>query len=550
MSYYQNSGGNNYGGGSGPPTARSVSGSTPNYGTPAIATSTYMPSSGFSSAKEEQDLLAHVRKATKCKETAPKQKHVRSCVVYTWDHKTSRTFWNALRLLNVYSEEVTCFKALIMIHKVLREGHPIVLKEAQKEKELLDSLKNYYTTNSYLGYASLIRHYVDFLYRKLDFHKLHPDFTGDFNYEEYISLRGVTDLNEGFLTVTELMQLQDDVDSLQTSVFASFAPLSNNECRISALVPLVEESYGLYLFITSMLRALHTTVAAMEFLAPLRDRYVQQFRRLQRFYHNSENLKYLTSLITVPKLPKDPPELFSRERLTASRPPEKASSAPRRENPRVTEVGDDDLHKQLIALRNELENLRGNYRDSQALIGQYEQQLKNMDQDMRRLRHALQEQQLESSTRSHATQAFQDEINEWKAKYEKLAQMYAQLRAEHLELLRIHSECGGLDSQLKSARQQLEQLKRSKDTDLFDITRQRDKYKEELENLEGTHRRELERLQRELAENAKKMEQMSNVNVNLIRRWNAYPKRELFGVDVCFVLFFVESQFSIFYYVL
>jgi huntingtin-interacting protein 1-related protein len=530
MSYYQN-----HGGSSGPPptaTARSVSGSTPNYGMPAVATSTYVSPSGFSSAKEEQDLLSHVRKATKCKETAPKQKHVRSCVVYTWDHKTSRTFWNALRLLNVYSEEVTCFKALIMIHKVLREGHPIILKEAQKEKDLLDSLKNYYTTNSYLGYASLIRHYVDFLYRKLDFHKLHPDFTGDFNYEEYISLRGVTDLNEGFLTVTELMQLQDDVDSLQTSVFASFTSSSNNECRISALVPLVEESYGLYLFITSMLRALHTTVTAMEFLAPLRDRYVQQFRRLQRFYHNSENLKYLTSLITVPKLPKDPPELFSRERLATTRPPEKSTSSQRRESPRVTEVGDDDLHKQLIALRNELENLRGNYRDSQALIGQYEQQLRNMDQDMRRLRHALQEQQLESSTRSHATQAFQDEINEWKAKYEKLAQMYAQLRAEHLELLRVHSECGNLDSQLKSTRQQLEQLKRSKDADLFDITRQRDKYKEELENLEGTHRRELERLQRDLAENAKKMEQMSNVNNFLIRRrFEARPRISLFGAD-------------------
>lgn len=53
------------------------------------------------------------------------------------------------------------------------------------------------------------------------------------------------------------MNLQDQIDRFQKVVFAHFRPSSNNECRIASLVPLVEESYGIYKFITSMLRAMY-----------------------------------------------------------------------------------------------------------------------------------------------------------------------------------------------------------------------------------------------------------------------------------------------------
>ena len=53
------------------------------------------------------------------------------------------------------------------------------------------------------------------------------------------------------------MGLQDQIDSFQRMIFAHFNQSVNNECRISALVPLVKESWGIYRFITSMLRAMH-----------------------------------------------------------------------------------------------------------------------------------------------------------------------------------------------------------------------------------------------------------------------------------------------------
>jgi hypothetical protein len=40
----------------------------------------------------------------------------------------------------VLADEVQTFKALITIHKVLQEGHPIVIREAQQHTNWIDSL--------------------------------------------------------------------------------------------------------------------------------------------------------------------------------------------------------------------------------------------------------------------------------------------------------------------------------------------------------------------------------------------------------------------------
>lgn len=65
-------------------------------------------------------------------------------------------------------------------------------------------------------------------------------------------------------TISDLMALQDLIDSFQKLIFSNFQNGSNNECRISALVPLVQESYGIYKFITSMLRAMHTSAFSVK----------------------------------------------------------------------------------------------------------------------------------------------------------------------------------------------------------------------------------------------------------------------------------------------
>ena len=48
--------------------------------------------------KTETELSNHIRKATSIEETAPKRKHVRACIVYTWDHKNSGSFWQGMKV--------------------------------------------------------------------------------------------------------------------------------------------------------------------------------------------------------------------------------------------------------------------------------------------------------------------------------------------------------------------------------------------------------------------------------------------------------------------
>lgn len=157
------------------------------------------------------------------------------------------------------ADEIQTFKALITTHKVLQEGHPIVLKEGQANIGWIESLsRGSMGGDGMRGYGALISEYVFYLIAKLTFHRNHPEFNGTFEYEEYISLKSINDPNEGYETISDLMTLQDQIETFQKLIFSNFSGSQNNECRISALVPLVQESYGIYKFITSMLRAMHT----------------------------------------------------------------------------------------------------------------------------------------------------------------------------------------------------------------------------------------------------------------------------------------------------
>lgn len=80
------------------------------------------------SEKMEEDLASSIRKALSTEETAPKQKHVRSIILYTWDMKSAGSFWRAMKTFPALSDEIVLFKMLITMHKVVRQGHPMVCR--------------------------------------------------------------------------------------------------------------------------------------------------------------------------------------------------------------------------------------------------------------------------------------------------------------------------------------------------------------------------------------------------------------------------------------
>lgn len=259
-------------------------------------------------SRAEVDLQIAVKKACSTDEVPPKRKHVRACIVYTWDHKNSRAFWNAVKIQPLQNDQIQLFKSLIMIHKVLQEGHPNTLKDGYRNKDFLSSLANVFPSNGN-SYGRLINQYDHFLLQKLDFHRNNPGFNGTFEYEEYISLRAVNDPNEGYEAVLQLMDLQDLINDLQKLIFATLHQTPNNLCKVSALVPLIAESYGIYKFSTSMLRALYQQLGQDEVLSGLFQRFDSQHYMLRDFYTDCHAIKFLTTLVTIPRLSNSPPNL-------------------------------------------------------------------------------------------------------------------------------------------------------------------------------------------------------------------------------------------------
>ena len=73
-----------------------------------------------------------------------------------------------------------------------------------------------------------------------------------------------------------------------------------------------------------------------EALEPLRGRYDNQHYRLLKFYYECSNLRYLTSLITVPKLPQEPPSLLAEDEDKPALPRRPTREIETREDPAPT----------------------------------------------------------------------------------------------------------------------------------------------------------------------------------------------------------------------
>ncbi|EPY53376.1 huntingtin-interacting protein [Schizosaccharomyces cryophilus OY26] len=408
--------------------------------------------------QSDASLVTSVRKATSVDETAPKRKHVRSCIVFTWDHHTARPFWTAVKVQPLFASEIQTFKALIAIHRVLQEGHRCALKDSQPERGWLKTCARQFPGGEGTrGYSGLIRDYVDYLLDKLAFHAQHPEFNGTFEYKEYISLRQVDDPNEGYETVYDMMNLQDHIDDFQKQIFSSFKRSSKNECRISALVPLVQESYGIYRFLISMLRALYKTIDGADTLEPLKQRYISQHHRLRHFYADCSNLRYLTSLISVPRLPHDPPDLEGDDNLPEL-PKRPASVAPQ---PTGTssigpqQTGSSSQLEMNFPSANDIEPVP-NYSEPESIQEfwsepAYDQQIAAQQQALAAQQSAeMERQRLAAQQHQQAMEAIQRaQADQQRAAQEQMFQQQMQMQSQ--------GQLAGMEQQLAGTRAQLEQ---------------------------------------------------------------------------------------------
>ncbi|EGF78054.1 hypothetical protein BATDEDRAFT_20599 [Batrachochytrium dendrobatidis JAM81] len=515
--------------------------------------------------KAEEELAVAIKKALSIDESAPKQKHVRACILYTWDVKGSGSFWTAVKTYPLMADEIVIFKCLITIHKVIRQGHPMALKDGINENRWLDQIARMSAGNS-RGYGTLISGYVSYLQNKLQFHSIHPEFSGNFDYEEYVTLRGIDDPNEGFETISELLGLLDQIDMFQKQIFVNLRSMGQNEARIAALVPLVEESFGIYQFILSMMTAMHQIIGSVEVLGPLRDKFKRSHYGLLQFYDDCSGLKYLTSLISVPKLSHEPHDFLASGKPTQQ--PRKTNSnddAAKREREaaeaRLRQQQEDELRRKMMEEEQDALDLQhrqqNELQQQQELLRQQEMlRLQQQQQEQERLRVQMmqaQEQQMQQSRlldahsqleyfknqhiqdrqmadqysqrvamleqqiaqlnltntagsgKDSTIQRLNEENAQWKQKYEALAKLYAQLRKEHLDLLqrfKTFKDAGGKITD--EARRESEKVKaelKAKSNELTEVVIERNRLKGDTDRIRVQYEEEISRLRREIQEN-------------------------------------------------
>jgi len=160
----------------------------------------------------------------------------------------------------------------------------------------------------------------------------------------------------------------------------------------------------------------------------------------------------------------------------------------------------------------ERENLdaRAQYERDQLMLQQYDQRVKALEGELQQLQNNYGQQ---IGSKDDQIRALQEQVTTWRSKYEALAKLYSQLRTEHLDLLSKFKSV-----QLKAAsaqeaidkREKLEREIKTKNLELADMIRERDRALHEKDRLTGGNREEVEKLKRELrmaldrAENAER----------------------------------------------
>ena len=152
----------------------------------------------------------------------------------------------------------------------------------------------------------------------------------------------------------------------------------------------------------------------------------------------------------------------------------------------------------LAELEQENLNARAQYERDQLMLQQYDQRIKTLEGELQSIQGNYGQQ---ITSRDEQIRALQEQVNTWRSKYEALAKLYSQLRHEHLDLLQKFKSV-----QLKAAsaqesidkREKLEREIKTKNLELADMIRERDRALHEKDRLSGSNKDEVEKLKREL----------------------------------------------------
>ncbi|CAB3366934.1 Hypothetical predicted protein [Cloeon dipterum] len=460
-----------------------------------------------------------ISKAVNQIEQPIKEKHVRSTIIGTFHEKGANLFWSVGLRMPVEDNPIVAWKFCHLLHKVLREGHQNVLLQSQKYKSKLNDFGKLWG-HLKEGYGTLISRYCTLLITKLKFHQQNPKFPGNLQVtpDELMNF-GENDINNYFQMAVEMFEYLDDILALQNAIFGSLdmsrsnSMTSSGQCRLAPLVPCIQDSSPLYDYCVKMLFKLHASLPA-DVVSGHRERFLKIFGELKQFYINASNLQYFKNLIQIPLLPDSPPNFLLQSDLrtyvtpvvvmpeenlqpdhqdsieTASSfeaadlvdltpvqppppvPPQngrRSSPSPPAIPPLPDIVAQRDqliqqLQAEILRLKGEIQKLLAQheeiYSQLQDQIVDLETKLAQKESELTQERQTKEELLVKAEAAS-AAEEVQRKAKEKEEKFQKLKDVYGNLRKEHITLLRQKAD---VEKQLNVSRQKADALLKTQTT--------------------------------------------------------------------------------------
>uniref|UniRef100_A0A8C6X1K1 Huntingtin-interacting protein 1-related protein n=1 Tax=Naja naja TaxID=35670 RepID=A0A8C6X1K1_NAJNA len=272
-----------------------------------------------------EGLTVSINKAINAQEVAVKEKHARNILLKLelWKKDSeagkvgSHTFWSVVNRLPLSSNAVLCWKFCHVFHKLLRDGHPNVLKDSVRYKSELSDMSRMWGHLSE-GYGQLCSIYLKLLRTKMEFHTKNPRFPGNLQMSDrQLDETGENDVNNFFqLTVEMFDYLECELNLFQT-VFSSLdmscsvSVTAAGQCHLAPLILL----HPNILWFTLFLHIFPLGLPA-DTLQGHRDRFLEQFKKLKDLFYRSSNLQYFKRLIQIPQLPENPPNFLRASALS------------------------------------------------------------------------------------------------------------------------------------------------------------------------------------------------------------------------------------------
>ncbi|XP_036028267.1 huntingtin-interacting protein 1 [Onychomys torridus] len=289
----------------------------------------------------ERTQTVSVNKAINTQEVAVKEKHARTCILGTHHEKGAQTFWSVVNRLPLSSNAMLCWKFCHVFHKLLRDGHPNVLKDSLRYKNELSDMSRMWGHLSE-GYGQLCSIYLKLLRTRMEYHTKNPRFPGNLQMSDrQLDEAGESDVNNFFqLTVEMFDYLECELNLFQTDKVSMvrvgpprpserwdyrFAPSHpagralaqqkalKQSCRISLCSLFAQFQSGQRVGMLGRCVPCVPGTGSQPHPAPLRCSCTP---RLKDLFQRSSNLQYFKRLIQIPQLPENPPNFLRASALS------------------------------------------------------------------------------------------------------------------------------------------------------------------------------------------------------------------------------------------